>query len=298
MACQSTNIRKAGIPASSTPVVTAGGINNGQPFANFITNAISLAGTNILNGLPNGFGYFGSIGQTWDVALQAAAADSTVSIIQRPRIQTSQAKAAQFFVGNTVPYVNSVYYNSGVGTGASSSYSQLSVGVELDVTPFINPDGLVVMDINQEIDDINGYTVIQGVGNVPNTDKRTLQSEIAVKDRDTIILGGFVRSGKEQEPERGSLADGYSHSRRFVQQPERQQDPQRVDRAHAPDGFKNPRNRRRPGRQGRAPAARHFRSRHGGCTVRAQSHRSRTQSRNQTSEDGWPYRRPLQPRDP
>ena len=41
-----------------------------------------------------------------------------------------------------------------------SSYSQLSVGVELDVTPFINPDGLVVMDINQEIDDINGYTAI------------------------------------------------------------------------------------------------------------------------------------------
>jgi general secretion pathway protein D len=185
-------------PNSSTPVVTAGGINNGQPFANFITNAISLAGSNILNGLPNGFGYFGSIGSTWDVALQAAAADSTVSIIQRPRIQTSQAKAAQFFVGNTVPYVNSVYYNSGVGTGASSSYSQLSVGVELDVTPFINPDGLVVMDIQQEIDDINGYTVIQGVGNVPNTDKRTLNSEIAVKDRDTIILGGFVRSEKDK----------------------------------------------------------------------------------------------------
>jgi len=179
-------------------LVTAGGINNGQPFANFITNAISLAGTNILNGLPNGFGYFGSIGQTWDVALQAAAEDSSVSIIQRPRIQTSQAKAASFFVGNTVPYVNSVYYNSGVGTGASSSYSQLSVGVELDVTPFINPDGLVVMDINQEIDDISGYTAIEGVGNVPNTDKRTLQSEIAVKDRDTIILGGFVRSEKDK----------------------------------------------------------------------------------------------------
>ena len=63
-----------------------------------------------------------------------------------------------------MPYVNSVYYNSGIGTGASSSYSQLSVGVELDVTPFINPDGLVVMDINQEIDDINGYTSIQGSG--------------------------------------------------------------------------------------------------------------------------------------
>jgi general secretion pathway protein D len=74
----------------------------------------------------------------------------------------------------------------------------LSVGVELDVTPFINPDGLVVMDIQQEIDDLNGTTHIDNVGDVPNTTKRTLSSEIAVKDRDTIILGGFVRTDKSK----------------------------------------------------------------------------------------------------
>jgi len=74
------------------------------------------------------------------VALQAAQADSTTTVIQRPRIQTSQAKAASFFVGQTVPYVTGSTYGSAYGN--SSSYSQLSVGVELDVTPFINPDGL------------------------------------------------------------------------------------------------------------------------------------------------------------
>jgi type II secretory pathway component GspD/PulD (secretin) len=73
----------------------------------------------------------------------------------------------------------------------------LSVGVELDVTPFINPDGLVVMQIDEEIDDINGSTFIEGVGDVPNTDKRTLSSEVAVKDRDTIILGGAIKSEKQ-----------------------------------------------------------------------------------------------------
>ncbi len=150
------------------------------------------------NNLGSGLSYFGNIGPTWDVAVAAAAADSSVSIIQRPRIQTSQAKEAQFFVGSTVPYVTSVYYNSGIGGGPSSSYSQLQVGISLDVTPFINPNGLVVMDISQEIDDLNGSTFIQGVGNVPNTDKRQLSSEVAVKDRDTIILGGFIRTEKDK----------------------------------------------------------------------------------------------------
>ena len=53
--------------------------------------------------------YFGNIGRHWDVAVKAAESDNHANIIQRPRIQTSQAKPAQFFVGETVPYVTSTY---------------------------------------------------------------------------------------------------------------------------------------------------------------------------------------------
>jgi general secretion pathway protein D len=182
----------------------AGGVNNGQSFYNFLngvlgaaTNATTTGSSSAAfgNGLPGGLSYFGSIGPTWDVAVSAAAADSHASIIQRPRIQTSQAKPAQFFVGDTVPYVTSTY-NYGGAYGNQSSYSQLSVGVELDVTPFINPDGLVVMQIQQEIDDLNGYTTITGVGQIPNTIKRTLNTEISVKDKETVMLGGFIKNTK------------------------------------------------------------------------------------------------------
>jgi general secretion pathway protein D len=172
---------------------TIGAVNNGQPFYSFL-NTVS---SNIWPGVfttaaPAGLSYFGDIGPNWQLALQAAANDSSTHIIQRPRIQTSQAKEADFFVGQSVPYVTSVYYNSGIGGGPSSSYSQLQVGISLDVTPFINPDGLVVMDINQQINDISGFQTIEGVGNVPTTDNRTFTSEVAVKDKDTIILGGFT----------------------------------------------------------------------------------------------------------
>jgi general secretion pathway protein D len=164
-------------------------LNNSNTYANG-TNSSAILG----NALSSGLSYFGNIGPTWDVALQAAANDSSATVIQRPRIQTSQAKAAAFFVGQTVPYVTGNTYGSTYGN--SASYSQLSVGVSLQVTPFINPDGLVVMDIDQEIDDLNGTTHIDNVGDVPNTTKRTLNSEIAVKDKDTIMLGGFIRSDK------------------------------------------------------------------------------------------------------
>jgi general secretion pathway protein D len=200
-------------------VIGGGGVNNtssSNPFMHFlqtattnfttigtnsaissITHSVSSSGnTNSIfgNNLAGGLSYFGSIGPTWDVAVSAAESDSHASIIQRPRIQTSQAKPAQFFVGDTVPYVTSSTYGSAYGNGVS--YSQLSVGVELDVTPFINPEGLVSMDIQQEIDDLNGYTAITGVGDVPNTIKRTLNASITVRDRDTVMLGGFIKSDK------------------------------------------------------------------------------------------------------
>ena len=183
-------------PSGNPATAGGGGFNNGQTFLQFLTGAVTGQSntTSVFgNSLPGGFSYFGNIGPTWDLALQAAAQDSHASIIQRPRIQTSQAKPAQFFVGDTVPYITG-YGNYGYGN--QSTYSQLSVGVELDVTPFINPDGLVVMDIQQEIDDLNGFTAIQNVGDVPNTIKRSLSSEVAVRDRDTIMLGGFIKSNK------------------------------------------------------------------------------------------------------
>jgi len=184
--------------ASNPQTVGAGGINNGQTLLGLLgsgINGITNSGAPFGNNLPGGLSYFGNIGPKWDVALSAVASDSHASIIQQPRILTQQAKAAQFFVGDTVPYVTSTY-NYGGAYGNQSSYSQLSVGVELDVTPFINPDGLVVMQIQQEIDDLNGTTTITGVGDIPNTIKRTLNSEIAVRNRDTVMLGGFIKNKK------------------------------------------------------------------------------------------------------
>jgi general secretion pathway protein D len=202
-------------PAANGNVIGGGGVNNGSsPFANFVKTVTSTTNSNgyqnnpvssitsslgtnsgaFNNSLPSGASYFANIGPMWDVAVTAAETDTHASIIQRPRIQTSQAQAAQFFVGDTVPYVTGSTYGSSYGN--SSSYSQLSVGVELDVTPFINPEGLVSMDIQQEIDDLNGYTYIENVGNVPNTIKRTLNASITVRDRDTVMLGGFIKSDK------------------------------------------------------------------------------------------------------
>lgn len=163
-----------------TDVSTGGGSSGGG------TNAYTdLIGT--------GLRYFGLVGDDLYVQVEAAASDGRVNVIQKPRILTSHATPASLFIGSTVPYVTGTYYGYGT-SGGSSSYSQLRVGIGLDVTPFINQDGLVVMQIQETIDEVSGFTQIENVGNVPNTTSRTLSAEVAVKDGESIVLGGFIRN--------------------------------------------------------------------------------------------------------
>jgi len=166
-----------------TDIAAGGGSSGGQ------TNAFTdLIGT--------GLRYFGKVNDDVYIQIEAAASDGKVNVIQKPRIQTSHATPASIFIGGTVPYVSSTYYGGGYAGGPSSSYQQLPVGISLDVTPFINQDGLVVMQILQEIDELAGTTDIQGVGAVPNTTSRRLSAEVAVRDGETIMLGGFIRNSQ------------------------------------------------------------------------------------------------------
>ena len=105
--------------------------------------------------MPGGFSYFGKYGNDFNAVLEAVASDSRVSVLSRPQIQTSHAVEAELFIGNTVPYVTGTQ-NYGYSTGPSASYTQLEVGIRMRILPLINPDGLVVMDIDQEIEEIWG----------------------------------------------------------------------------------------------------------------------------------------------
>lgn len=191
----------AGQDPRTTGAYTVGGTANSSDVAgNTPLNTLAqffsgVAATNLTTALPTsqGLGYFGRYKGGVDIALQAAASDSRINVVQTPQILTTHATPGSIFVGSTVPYITSSYYG-GYGGSPSSSYQQLQVGVGLTVTPYINQDGLVVMEINETIDEISGSIAIANVGNVPTTTSRQISAEVAVRDGESIVLGGFVRN--------------------------------------------------------------------------------------------------------
>ncbi len=181
-------------PQNSGQWTGVGAINNNNMLQ--VNNFSGINGvTNTGGAIPQGFSYLMSWGQDLDVTLTAVAANSRARILQRPRIQTSHNEPAHLFVGESRPYPTSSYYGGGA-YGGYSSIQQLNIGVTLDVTPLINPDGLVVMDIQQEIDSFEGNVTIANVGDVPITATKQASAKVSVRDHDTIILGGLIETDK------------------------------------------------------------------------------------------------------
>lgn len=159
---------------------------------NFLNTAISNGITQFPN--ANGFAWFGNITDEWYVAVNAAANDGRINVLSRPRIQTSHAVEASLFIGDTVPYITGTITDI---SGARSQYQQLRVGITLNVLPLINPEGLVVMDISQSIQQLGTPTSIDG-NDVPTTTERSAAAKVAVRDGEAVMLGGLISSSRSK----------------------------------------------------------------------------------------------------
>ena len=201
---RSVGVSAAQQPAQMGPLAGGGGFANGPAFMNIVgsgtnlaTKAASLSGftTNIFSSLGSGFSYFGTLNQGWDFTLTALETDNRVNILSRPRIQTSHAVPATLFIGQTIPYIDGT--TTDINGGNRSTYEQRDVGINLSVLPLINPEGLVVMDIQEDIEQLGQNVIIDG-NPIPQTIRRSASAKVAVRDGDTIILGGFISTTKSK----------------------------------------------------------------------------------------------------
>ena len=161
----------------------AGAVNNGNLFSSL---------TNFPGGTPEGFSYFATIKDDFDIAITAIARDSEIKIVSRPRIHTSHAMPGFFFIGETVPYVTGSVDYGGLGSiGSRSIVNERQVGLTLEVTPIITPEGMVIMDIVQDFQQRGQDVIIDG-NPIPLVNSRSAGSFLTVRDGDLIMLGGFI----------------------------------------------------------------------------------------------------------
>jgi general secretion pathway protein D len=178
-----------GISYVQTKPTTVGDVFTGAgAILNVLPQNISGLGTN------GGFTYVASF-MNFDATAVALEKDSRFRILSRPKIQTSHAVEANLFVGETRPYITGSY--SYYGGGPQNQYQQQQIGLTLSVLPLINAEGLVVLDIRAKVQDIGSLVPIDTTFSVPSTIDREMNSKVAVRDRETIMLGGFISNKRD-----------------------------------------------------------------------------------------------------
>jgi general secretion pathway protein D len=143
----------------------------------------------------------------WSISLPGASAsavltDNKTRIIQDPEMRVSDGQKATLKIGERVP-VATGSFQAGVGVGVgggagvvnplvNTQFQYIDVGVNIDVTPRVHPNGDVSMKLMVEVSAIAGTSSIGGI-NQPIISSRKIEHDIRLRDGETNILGGLIQ---------------------------------------------------------------------------------------------------------
>ena len=131
-----------------------------------------------------------------NVTLRALATAGKLDVLSRPYILASDNQQANMTVGSYVPFVQNTRIDS-LG-GQTNTIQYQDIGIILNVTPHINPDGLVILDVSPEISSLttSSVTISNGV-TAPIYSVRSADSRVGIMNGQTIVIGGLMQDQKQ-----------------------------------------------------------------------------------------------------
>jgi general secretion pathway protein D len=123
-----------------------------------------------------------------DATLNAIAQDNEVSLLARPTILATNNQEGEIKVGQAVPVDQGQTVTPGGVTQSNVAYRD--VGIVLTITPQINDDGYINLEIFQSLSSIEDGTGVQGN---PVFSNQEITTTAVVADGSTITLGGLIQ---------------------------------------------------------------------------------------------------------
>jgi general secretion pathway protein D len=124
--------------------------------------------------------------------LRALQGIGKLNVLSRPYILTRDNQTATIMVGEEVPFITDTRTTETGQTINTIQYED--IGIILEVTPSINPDGLVIMEIKPEISTTTAKTVpISETVNAAVFAKRSSETHVEVRSGQTIVIGGLIQ---------------------------------------------------------------------------------------------------------
>ncbi len=114
-----------------------------------------------------------------------------LEVVSRPYILASDNQPSNILIGEEFPFVTNTRETDAGNTINTIEYRE--IGLILDVTPQINPDNRVTLDVSQELSTISGRTVaISEQLDAQVIAKRFAETRVAIQGGQTIVIGGLM----------------------------------------------------------------------------------------------------------
>jgi type IV pilus assembly protein PilQ len=118
---------------------------------------------------------------------------SNTRLIASPRITTLNNDTATINVGQVLSIPN-YSVDSTTGRMVINNWTPQNVGVTLQVTPQVSPDGHIRLKIKPEVSNLTGYAGTQdGVNVGPITSTRNADTEVQIRDGQTVVIAGLIK---------------------------------------------------------------------------------------------------------
>ncbi len=128
--------------------------------------------------------------EDFELLINALASQSRVQVLSNPSVMVENNSDGFIQVGETIRLPDSVSFSS---AGQQSSVTPEDIGILLKVTPSINPEGFVRMEIEPEISRLSLQTTqISENFNSPVVTRRRATTTVTVKDGQTVVIGGLI----------------------------------------------------------------------------------------------------------
>jgi type IV pilus assembly protein PilQ len=126
-----------------------------------------------------------------DLELTALQAEGRGEIVSTPRVITANQKEARIEQGVEIAYQESA------SSGATTTQFKKAV-LALTVTPQITPDNNIIMDLLVSKDNVGELTPSATGGLVPSIDTRSVETQVLVRDGQTVVLGGIYETERRE----------------------------------------------------------------------------------------------------
>ena len=132
-----------------------------------------------------------TMGTNLAATFNALQREGRMDVLSRPYILASDNQEATITVGQEVPFIRNSRTTETGQTINTIEYED--VGIILTVTPHVNPDGLVIMNVTPEISTITDTTIpISETVNATVYAKRSATTQVAIHNGQTIVIGGLM----------------------------------------------------------------------------------------------------------